>query len=218
MVFAVKIIVLGAGSVGKVAIETLAASNQFSEIVIGDLYEERARDLSRKIGSISSYLKVDVLDKESLIDILKEFPLVLNCTGPFYVCGPPTLSAAIEAKVNYVDICDDYDATIRMLDMNELAIRNNVSALIGIGSSPGLANLLAKFAADFLFDEVESIDIYHAHGGEPSEGPAVVKHRIHSMMIDIPVFLDGEFKTVRLFDKSGMELEEEVEFPGIGRF
>ena len=213
-----KIIVLGAGSVGRVAATTLASSGMFSEIVIGDLYEEVAENVAKSLGNIGSSIKVDVLDKESLVKILKEFPLMLNCTGPFYLCGPPTLSAAIDARINYVDICDDYDATIKMLEMDSKAIENEVSALIGMGSSPGLANVLAKFAADFLFDEVESIDIYHAHGGEPSEGPAVVKHRIHSMMIDIPVFLDGEFKAVRLFEESGKMLEEETDFPGIGKY
>lgn len=213
-----NIILLGAGAVGRVAAKTLASSGLFSEIVIGDLYEDQAKIVAEKLGSIGSYIRVNVLDKPSLIEVLKEFPLVLNCTGPFYICGPPTLAAAIDAKINYVDICDDYDATVKMLKMNEYAIKNGVSALIGMGSSPGLANILAKFAANLLFEEVESIDIYHAHGGEPMEGPAVVKHRMHSMMIDIPVFLDGEFKTVRLFEESGRMLEEEVEFPGIGKF
>jgi len=46
----------------------------------------------------------------------------------------------------------------------------------------------------------------------------VVKHRIHSMMIPIPVFLDGEFKTVRVLDESGKALEEEVEFPDVGTY
>ncbi|MBU7027304.1 MAG: saccharopine dehydrogenase, partial [Theionarchaea archaeon] len=79
---------------------------------------------------------------------------------------------------------------------------------------PGLANVLVKFCENFI--TIESVDIYHAHGGEPTEGAAVVKHRIHSMEMDIPVFLDGKFKTVRLFEESGKVLEEECEFPGIG--
>ena len=150
--------------------------------------------------------------------MVKDANVVLNCVGPFYKYGPLILGYVIDAGVNYVDICDDMDATIKMLKMDEKAREKNVSALIGMGSSPGLANLFVKFAADTFLDEVESVDIYHAHGGEATEGPAVVKHRIHSMLMDIPVFLDGEYKTVRLFDESGRALEEEVDFPGIGRY
>jgi saccharopine dehydrogenase-like NADP-dependent oxidoreductase len=50
--------------------------------------------------------------------------------------------------------------------MNDSARQAGVSALIGMGSSPGVANVLVKFCADSLLDEVEAVDIYHAHGGE----------------------------------------------------
>jgi saccharopine dehydrogenase-like NADP-dependent oxidoreductase len=46
----------------------------------------------------------------------------------------------------------------------------------------------------------------------------VVKHRIHSMKMDIPVFLDGMFSTVRLFEESGRSLEEEAEFRDVGTY
>jgi len=94
--------------------------------------------------------------------------------------------------------------------MDEKAKRAGVSALIGMGSSPGVANVLVRFCTDSLLDQVESVDIYHAHGGEKIEGAAVVKHRIHSMKMDIPVFLDGKFTAVKLFEESGRALEEET--------
>ena len=50
--------------------------------------------------------------------------------------------------------------------MDENARKAGISALVGMGSSPGISNLLVKFCADALLDEVESIDIYHAHGGD----------------------------------------------------
>ncbi|MHA1970017.1 MAG: saccharopine dehydrogenase C-terminal domain-containing protein, partial [Candidatus Hodarchaeales archaeon] len=59
---------------------------------------------------------------------------------------------------------------------------------------------------------------YHAHGGEPFEGPGVIYHRIHSMSIDIPVYMDGAFKSVKFFDEDGKALEEEVDFHKIGKY
>ena len=32
--------------------------------------------------------------------------------------GPPILAAAIEAGIDYVDVCDDLDATERMLELD----------------------------------------------------------------------------------------------------
>jgi saccharopine dehydrogenase (NAD+, L-lysine-forming) len=124
----------------------------------------------------------------------------------------------IDARINYVDICDDFDATEKLLAMDDKAKKVGVSALIGMGSSPGVANILVRFCADSLLDQVEAVDIYHAHGGEKIEGPAVVKHRIHSMKINIPMFLDGKFTTVNLFDDSGKALEEETEFKDVGTY
>ena len=102
--------------------------------------------------------------------------------------------------------------------MDKAAKKAGVSALIGMGSSPGIANVLVRFCADILLDQVEAVDIYHAHGGEKVEGPAVVKHRIHSMEADVPMFLNGKFTTVKLFEDSGKALEEECEFQDVGTY
>ena len=209
----------GCGAIGSIAVHTLVSTGLFPEIVIADINVEKARMLASKLapGRVSA-VKVDAGDPDSIRKAVEGSAVVLNCVGPFYKYGPTVLGTVIEAGINYVDICDDYDATGKLLEMDSKAREKGVSALIGMGSSPGISNVIVRFCADNLLDEVESIDIYHAHGGEKVEGPAVVKHRIHSMMIDIPVFLDGEFKTVRLFEESGRMLEEEVEFPGIGKY
>lgn len=215
-----KVTVLGGcGAVGSIATEMLASSKVFSEVVIADINIAQARKTVQTLGpSNLSAVEVDAESPESIKIAIAGSSVVLNCVGPFYKFGPIIVKAVIESKINYVDVCDDFDATERLLAMDEDAKRAGVSALIGMGSSPGIANILVRLCADFLFDEVESVDIYHAHGGEKVEGPAVVKHRIHSMKIDIPMFLDGRFTTVRLFEDSGRALEEETEFRDVGTY
>ncbi len=208
--------VLGCGTVGSTAARVLAHSGVFSRIVLADVNLEAAKKVAEKCPIDAEVKRCNASDADSVKEVVRGSDVVLNCVGPFYEYGVRILKAVIEEGVNYVDICDDYDATVEQLKLDEEAKKANITALIGMGSSPGLANLLAKYAAEKLLDEVEAIDIYHAHGGEETEGAAVVKHRIHSMEMDIPVFLDGEFKTVKLFEESGKALEEDVEFPGIG--
>ena len=215
-----RVTVLGAsGAVGSVAAETLASSGFFSEIVLADARLELAKKLAAKLAAKKvSAVKFDAADPRSIKDAIAGSKVVLNCVGPFYKYGPVILKAVIESKINYVDICDDFDATEVMLGMNKAAKKAGVSALIGMGSSPGFANVLVRFCADSMLDRVEAVDIYHAHGGEKIEGPAVVKHRIHSMKADVPMFLKGKFTTVRLFEDSGKALEEEVEFRDVGKY
>jgi len=215
-----KVTVLGGGgSVGSIASKVLSSTDIFSEVVIGDINLENAKILSEKLNTEKvSAVYVDAYDIDSIKNAIKDSSVVLNCIGPFYEFGPRVLKAVIDTGINYVDVCDDFDATELLLAMDDEAKKSGISALIGMGSSPGLANVLVRLCADYLLDEVDSIDIYHAHGGEEKEGRAVVKHRIHSMMIDIPVFLDGRPQTVRLFEDSGRALEEETYFLELGKF
>lgn len=214
-----RVVVLGGcGTVGSVAVRTLASLGDFTEVVAADIDAKKGSRLVDDIGSrCLSSLTVDVLDKKSLMKAIDASDVVLNCVGPFYKFGPLILEAAIKAGINYVDICDDIDATEVQLKMDGVAKRAGVSACIGMGSSPGVTNLLAKFAADSLLNSVESIDLYHAHGGEPVEGAGVIGHRIHCMQLDVPVYMDGVLKKVKFFGRTGAALQEEVDFQVVGR-
>jgi saccharopine dehydrogenase (NAD+, L-lysine-forming) len=215
-----KVTVLGGGgAVGSIATKTLASSDVFSDIVVADINMGAARKAAKEAkGARLAAVEFDAEGPESIRRVIAGSAVVLNCVGPFYKYGPVILKTVIGAGINYVDVCDDFDATEALLAMDEKAKKAGVSALIGMGSSPGVANVLVRFCADSLLDEVEAVDIYHAHGGEKIEGAAVVKHRIHSMKMDIPVFLDGVFTTVKLFEDSGRALEEEAEFQNVGTY
>jgi saccharopine dehydrogenase (NAD+, L-lysine-forming) len=215
-----RVTVLGGGGVvGSIAAETLASSGVFSKVVIADINIVQANRVVERLGKGNvSAVEFDAESPQNIRNAVTGSSVVLNCVGPYYKYGPMILKEVIESKINYVDVCDDLDATEKLLDMDGNARKAGISALIGMGSSPGIANLLVKFCADSLLDQVEVVDIYHAHGGEKVEGPAVVKHRIHSMKTDIPMFLDSKFTTVRLFEDSGKSLEEEVEFQDVGTY
>jgi saccharopine dehydrogenase-like NADP-dependent oxidoreductase len=180
-----KVTVLGGGgAVGSVATKTLASSGVFSDIAVADINVAAARKVVKEAsGAKVSAVELNAEDPESIRKAIAGSAVVLNCVGPFYKYGPLILKTVIGTRINYVDVCDDFDAS-----------------------------------ADSLLDKVEAVDIYHAHGGEQIEGPAVVKHRIHSMKMDIPVFLDGMFTTVKLFEESGRALEEEAEFQNVGTY
>ena len=215
-----KLVILGgSGGVGSVAVRSVAALNEVDEIVIADLRQEEAAAVARATGNPAvTAVSVDATSPESLASVLAGADAVLNCIGPFYRFGPPILKAAIDAGVNYVDVCDDLAPTRTMLALDGLAKERGVSALIGMGNSPGLSNIFVKLCAEQLLDTVTDVDIMHIHGGEPEEGPAVIKHRIHAMVNDVPLFIDGAFISVRQLEESAQPYVVDTEFRSVGTY
>lgn len=215
-----KIVVLGgAGGVGSVAVRALATQADVTELVVADVRVEAAEKVVQAVGRAGMKAAAfDAFDKASLAAVMAGADCVLNCVGPFYKFGPPILRAAIAAKVRYVDICDDLAPTREMLTLDAEAKAAGVPALIGMGNSPGLANLFVALCSTMLMEKVEGVDIMHIHGGEPEEGAAVIKHRIFAMLNDIPLFLDGKFENVRQLEESGKATTVETTFRDIGTF
>ena len=214
------IVVLGgAGGVGRVATEALSHVEELDEVVVGDVRLETVTAVVDELGDDRFRpVAVDVTDTAALTAVITGADVVLNCVGPFYRFGPPTLAAALAAGVGYVDICDDLSATRAMLELDADARAAGVTALIGMGNSPGLANIFVKLCAEQMLDEVTGADIMHIHGGEPDEGPAVIKHRVHAMVNDVPLYVDGEFVNVRQLGDDGAAFVRHEDFPGLGTF
>lgn len=208
----------GGGGVGRVAVRALAAQGELDEIVVADLRREVADEVVRSLGNGRlRAVSVDATSPASLAGVMAGADVVVGCIGPFYRFGVPMLEAAIAAKVDYVDVCDDLEPTRQMLELDGRAKDAGVTAILGMGNSPGLANVFVKLCAESLLDQVKSVDIYHVHGGEPEEGPAVLKHRIRAMTSDVPLFLDGKMTTVRQLEPSGQAHVREVDFRGVGK-
>ncbi len=208
------IVVLGGcGGIGSVASRALAAAGE--DVVIADLDRGRAQALADELGVRAC--AVDATSQKSLASAMESVAVVVNCIGPFYRFGPPVLSAAIEARVDYVDVCDDLAPTRLMLGMDDAARAAGVTALLGMGNSPGIANVFVRLCADQLLDQVETVDIMHVHGGELEEGAGVLKHRIHAMLNPVPLFVGGEFLEVHQLDPDGQKFVREFDFRDVGR-
>ncbi len=214
----VVVVLGGGGGVGSIAVKSLLQTSDASTVLVADFDRGAAESVVAEVADPRlEAVSVDVSNAKSLDSLLREASVVLNCVGPFYKFGPPTLAAAIRSGVNYVDICDDLDATKRLLDLDGAARDAGTTALIGMGNSPGLANLFVKICSEWFLDEVHSAEIMHIHGGEPDEGAGVLKHRIHAMTNDVPVFVDGQMSQVRMLDDSGRPFITDEDFPNVGR-
>ena len=106
------LVVGGCGAMGQAVALDLVKQEQVKKVVLGDISidPERLREKLRANGK-ASLTKVDVNDHDGLVKAIRGADVVINCAGPFYKTAVAVARAAVEAKVNYIDICDDYEAT-----------------------------------------------------------------------------------------------------------
>ena len=206
-----KVLVLGCGEMGKVAIKDLVEYGDFDEVVVGDINLKKTENFVKKLKSektkVSAKL-VDVTDNKKLVNLMSHFDVVLSCVGPFYKFALPVVNAAIQARVDLVDICDDYDSTSKVLELDSAAKDAGITVISGLGVSPGASNILAKAAAEML-DEPEEVHIALLMGAPDLGGVAEISHRFHSMYGKVPTFQNGKFIEVQAF----VDGKETVEFP-----
>ncbi len=131
-----KIIVLGAGMVGSAIAIDLAKNH---EVTLTDISGERLEKIKRKCPSLT-VLVLDVTIKKMLQDAVKPVDLVI-CAVPGYL-GYATLQTIIESGKNVVDISFFSENS---LDLDQLARKMGVTAIVDCGVAPGMDNLLLGY-------------------------------------------------------------------------
>lgn len=153
-----RILGLGcAGDMGRMAVAVLLDFPIVSAITVADINIGLATTFVEMVNSPRlSAVQIDINQKDKLLDLVSSHDVVINTVGPFYRFELPILEAILEAKKPYLDICDDWKPTLDALELHENAKDAGITAIIGIGSSPGITNLMAVYACSKL-EEVDDL-------------------------------------------------------------
>ncbi len=209
-----KVVSLGAGGMGTYAAKTAAELDFVHELVIGDIDGDAADALAARLGPKARGASVDVKNTKAMSELFSGATAVLNTVGPFYRLGPPVLRAAIEAGVHYLDINDDWESTEAMLALDDDARSAGVTAVTGVGASPGISNMLACLAMRELDDVDEIIagfDLDAAMPEERGDQPcAATVHALHQLSGRIRVFENGAFADAK------PQRRVDFDYPGLG--
>ena len=201
-----KIIILGGcGEIGRYIAADLVISG--FNVTISDIREIEGKQLAKRLGKKASFQKLDIRQHDTLVEVLKEHELVINNIGPYFMFGDWIPRAAIQAGINYLDICDDHDTTLTLLNLNKIIERENLVFLINIGASPGLTNIMAKMGAEKL-DKVSSIRVLWYEDTGEMIGFGQLMHWAHIAMGKIPVYRNGEWQNVKALSE-----REVIKFP-----
>jgi len=192
-----KVIILGGvGAVGIEATYDLVEYSDFEEILIADRNIKKAEELARKIRDRRvSIVKVDVEEKDSIKELMKDFDIVINAL-PFRYDYIIT-KYSIELGLNGVDVACDDD----QFSFNSEALKKGLIYVPGVGATPGTSNLMAKKAVELL-DEVYTIEIFWAAFRSTAPSPGLLYTTIWEFdpsLKERVIYENGEFKTVKPF-------------------
>ncbi|MEJ5240690.1 MAG: saccharopine dehydrogenase C-terminal domain-containing protein [Anaerolineales bacterium] len=171
-----KVLMIGVGGVGE-AIAAIAKEHSWVEkLVLADYDVERARRVQQKLGGDAARFPVEFVDarKQDMIEALARrhrVDLIMNAVDPVF--NIPIFEAAYRVGVYYMDMAMSLSQPhperpyelpgVKLGDYQfqraELWERRGLLALVGMGVEPGVVDVFARYAQDYLFDEIEEIGI-----------------------------------------------------------
>jgi lysine 6-dehydrogenase len=159
-----KIVVLGAGLMGRAVVYDLGGAREVKNIVVADFDRGRAHDVAQKFGhGIARAAFADVRDTKHLAKLLQGYDAVVNCTQ--YNWNLDVMRAALAARIHYLDLGGLYHMTRKQFALDRDFRRIGKLAIPGMGGAPGITNVMARALADSL-DRVDAIKVYNAGADE----------------------------------------------------
>ncbi|MCG7343579.1 saccharopine dehydrogenase NADP-binding domain-containing protein [Sporosarcina sp. ACRSL] len=154
-----KVVVLGAGLMGKEAVRDLVKSDDVTKVYLADLNVRAAENFAEQL--MSDKLDILVLDATNdlqLQEVMALGDVVINAL--FYTFNEKVARIAVDIGVHSIDLGGHIGgATDAVLGLAEEAAAKGVTIIPDLGVAPGMINILTGYGASKL-DKVESIKLY----------------------------------------------------------
>ncbi|MAN61999.1 MAG: hypothetical protein CMI60_08620 [Parvibaculum sp.] len=197
-----KILIVGGyGEVGLSIAERLAPRFP-RRVVIAGRNPDKAKAAAAEVGHGAEGRALDIFEADS--------GRALDGVALTVVCLDQTKTRFVEQclsrGIHYLDISADYTFLSQVEKVDDLARRNGVTALLSVGTAPGLTNLLAARTRDKM-DSVDRIDILLEFGLGDHHGRAAVEWMFDNLDASYQVMENGCATPVRSFgDSLGLAL------------
>jgi saccharopine dehydrogenase (NAD+, L-lysine-forming) len=169
-----KILLVGAGGVGSAFCAIAKRRDFFEQIVVADYDEGKARQAAEAVKDPRfSSTQVDAGSADAVAALVREHGIthVMNAVDPRFTM--PIFNGSLAGGADYLDMAmslsqrhpeKPYELTgVKLGDEQFEAEPEWVAAgrlaLVGFGVEPGLANVFARYASDFLFSEIDELGV-----------------------------------------------------------
>lgn len=155
-----KICIVGAGAQGSVVAKILAEDPEIDKVLLTDINTRLLQRVAKRIDSSKLLIEhVDASNMDALSKVLSDADVVVNATLPYY--NLPIFHSALKNEANYMDFAEDWPIRKKFLEQLKTSDKWKKAGLTAVkhqGITPGVTNVLARYAADQL-EKVEEIRI-----------------------------------------------------------
>ncbi len=171
------ILIIGAGGVSRVATTKCAMNNNtFSNIILASRTKSKCEKIASEIKErLGIEIKTDSVDADKVdevVALIKKYNphVVLNVALPYQDLA--IMDACIKCGVHYVDTANyehpdeaKFEYKLQWARDEEFR-KSGILGLLGSGFDPGVTNVFCAYAQQYLFDEINYIDILDCNAGD----------------------------------------------------
>ena len=171
------ILIIGAGGVSQAAtVKCAMNSDIFTKITLASRTKSKcdkiARFIKENVGVDIDTAVVDADDTAAVVELIKNIKadLLLNVALPYQ--DLTLMDACSQTKIPYIDTANyehpdtaKFEYKLQWAKDGEFKTANTM-ALLGSGFDPGVTNVYCAYAKQYLFDEIEYIDILDCNAGD----------------------------------------------------
>jgi lysine 6-dehydrogenase len=189
----------GAGAMGRITVRDLHAFGAKARIVVADYNIRAAAEYaasfrSRRVTAVFA----DAGRPAVLARLLQGRPVLINCTQHDF--NLKVMEAALRAGCHYLDLGGLFVWTRRQLKWNAKFKRAGLTAILGMGGSPGITNVMARHAAD----QLERVDAIRVRSGWVEFTPATAglsfgfsaQTVLEELTLPAFAFVNGRFRRI----------------------
>ena len=167
-----KALIIGAGGVGTVVTQKVAANPIFTDVMLASRTKSKCDAVAEQIGG--GRVKTAQVDADSvpeLVALMKEYKpdIVINVALPYQ--DLTIMDACLECNANYLDTANYEPKDEAKFEYSwqwayqERFREKGLTAILGCGFDPGVTAIFTAYAAKHHFDEIHYLDIVDCNAG-----------------------------------------------------
>ncbi|HCE21049.1 MAG TPA: saccharopine dehydrogenase, partial [Hyphomonas sp.] len=168
-----NVLIIGAGAAGSVVAQKCAMDRDtFKHIHLASRRLESCEKVAKLCQTPIEISQVDADNVAEVVALINKVKpdLLINMALPYQ--DLPIMDACLETGCNYMDTANYEPRDVAKFEYSwQWAYQDKfkdkgITAILGCGFDPGVTNIYCAYAQEFLFDEIEYIDIVDCNAGD----------------------------------------------------